>query len=64
MNLPAIQQLLEADMDRKEFLVYLGASVLAVVGVTGLLRSISVPLEKQSKASQNRAGYGSSPYGG
>lgn len=64
MNLPSIQQLLEADMDRKEFLMYLGASVLAVVGVSGLLRSISAPLEKPAKASQNKAGYGSSPYGG
>lgn len=64
MNLQSLQQLLDAEMDRKEFLMYLGASVLAVAGVSGLIRSVTAPIAKQSKPVERRIGYGESPYGG
>lgn len=64
MNLEPIQKLLETEMDRKEFLLYLGASLLAVAGVSGLLRSLA-PSEKQGTTHTNsKVGYGNSTYGG
>ena len=51
-------------MDRRQFLVRSGMVVLAVAGVTSMLRSLGVaPKEGLSKRG-GTAGYGSSPYGG
>lgn len=64
MNLKPVQQLLETEMDRKEFLAYLGASLLAVVGISGLAKTL-LPPAKQGKADANsQVGYGNSTYGG
>lgn len=64
MNLEPIQRLLETKMDRKEFLLYVGASLLAVAGISGLLKSF-VPEEKQgSTRTDSKVGYGNSTYGG
>ena len=62
MNLKPIQQLLEAEMDRKEFLAYLGAALLAITGISGLAKSLA-PTKPQAK-SNKKTGYGNSPYGG
>lgn len=63
MNLKSVQQLLETEMDRKEFLTYLGASLLAVVGISGLLKALAPPTKQNNSQSNSRTGYGSSPYG-
>ncbi len=55
-----LSELLDTEMDRKEFLAYAGATVLAVVGVSGLLKMLTAPLKSKSVSS----GYGSSVYGG
>lgn len=59
MPLPLLNDLLDKEMDRKEFLVRTGAAVLAIVGVAGVLKSFH-DADSQS-ASQ---GYGAGAYGG
>lgn len=56
-------QLLAKPLTRKEFLLHLGLLLVAITGITGLLRTISNPdlLSKQQKVS---SGFGSGPYGG
>jgi hypothetical protein len=54
-----LDELLSQKMNRKEFLARIGATTLALVGVTGLLKTLS----GASKPHQ-AAGYGSAPYGG
>lgn len=58
MGLKPVQELFETEMDRKEFLLYVSASILAVVGISGLIKSLA-PTKKQSR----KSGYGGSPYG-
>lgn len=56
------ENLLETEVDRREFLVYAGATLLGVLGISGLLKSLT-----QSPSSRKNAtagGYGSSTYGG
>lgn len=66
MNIKPIQQLLETEMDRKEFLMYVGASVLAVVGISGLAKSLAPPTKQGKSQSSDKIGYGygNSTYGG
>jgi hypothetical protein len=64
MNLKPVQRLLETEMDRKEFLAYLGGLILAVVGISGLIKSITLPQEHSSSKPSTKGGYGSSAYGG
>ena len=58
MNLP-IQELLQKDMSRKDFLRFIGMGLLAVGGINTLLKSF----ENAGKTQKKSAGYGSSPYG-
>lgn len=51
-------KLLTKPMDRKMFLRYMGGTLLAVTGITGLLSAL-LHTESQSTA----RGYGSNPYG-
>lgn len=62
-----IDQLLQRPMERKEFLAYLGALLLMLLGISGLIRALLQAGE--SKQLTNRyevqtVGYGSSSYGG
>ena len=57
-----IQKLLAKPMDRKQFLAHLGAAVLAVLGIGGLLRTLINFGSHSAHHAVN--GYGSSPYGG
>ena len=61
MALPIVEKALEKEMDRKEFLVHAGAGLLTVVGVGGILKSLT-GAEKHHR--HTSAGYGSSAYGG
>jgi len=55
-----IQKLLSKPMNRREFLAHIGAGALAVVGVSGLVKSLVHFTGYRNQIS----GYGSSPYGG
>jgi hypothetical protein len=54
-----IQELLHKEMSRKEFLRLIGVSLLAVGGISSLLKSF----EHVGKTSQKTKGYGVSAYG-
>jgi hypothetical protein len=53
-----IEQLLQKQMDRKDFMKHTGIALLALSGVSGLLKTL---LHTQTQSS---LGYGSSVYGG
>lgn len=61
---PDLTHLLETEMDRKEFLAYLGAAALTIFGVSALLTALTGPLERTSHAKQQSSGYGGGTYGG
>jgi predicted tellurium resistance membrane protein TerC len=66
MILPSLQQLFDTEMDRQEFLTYLGAAILAVIGVNGILQAILQPLQRSHNSSTRSQAdsYGGSSYGG
>lgn len=55
-----LHTILEREMDRREFLVFLGVLLLAVTGISGFIKSTSGVLNAPQEVSN---GYGSSPYG-
>ena len=57
----AFDDLLPKEMDRKQFLQHVGAGVLAVVGVSGLIKALTDPHKQRSKTS---SGFGMGSYGG
>jgi hypothetical protein len=52
-------KLLTKDMDRREFLLYIGSVAVALVGISGFIKTLTDPHGKERKA-----GYGGSSYGG
>lgn len=52
-----LDHLLERKVSRREFLAYIGAAILAVTGITALLKSLG-------QTQKSSLGYGSGPYGG
>lgn len=67
--LKEIEALLQKEVDRKEFLRLMGAAILGVVGVTGLVHNLaklgggSGSASTQKQSSNKAAGYGRSAYG-
>jgi hypothetical protein len=55
-----IDALLQKEMDRKEFLQHVGAGILIIFGVSGVLKALT----QQPTRKQQGMGYGSSAYGG
>lgn len=56
-----IAQLLEKEMDRKDFLKHVGIGVIALTGLSTILKTLVQQPTSQSKA---QTSYGSSVYGG
>jgi hypothetical protein len=54
-----VQKLMAKEIDRKQFLLHAGAVVLALTGVSGLVKTLTEPATRSSAG-----GYGSSTYGG
>lgn len=54
-----LNELLEKEMDRREFLKHAGAAVIAVIGLAGALSAF-----KEIDHKQRVSGYGGSVYGG
>lgn len=57
------ENLLDTEVDRREFLAYCGAALLGVLGVSGMIKTLTQysPSPENQKAI---GGYGSSTYGG
>lgn len=64
MKLPTkqIQEITAKEMSRQEFLKFIGAGVLGIVGVWGLLHNLQALQNKSIKGVSQ--GYGVSKYGG
>ena len=58
MTFQPLNELLKKEVDRKEFLLYAGLILLAITGVSGALKNISL-ITKEPK----QKGFGSGPYG-
>lgn len=59
-----LHELLSTNMNRREFLVHVGGVLLAVVGVSGLVRKITDPFSSSKKSQAKLGSYGGSTYGG
>lgn len=59
MKNQTLQNLLGKQMNRSEFLTHIGASILMLAGVSGIIKSLTGP-----EAKKTASGYGGSSYGG
>ncbi len=59
-----LQALFTKPMNRREFLAHLGAGVLAIVGISGLIRMLSDYGTSSTSHHHRSGGYGASSYGG
>ena len=59
-----LNQLLETEMDRKDFLKLLGLGAVAAVGVTQILKAVSQSSSSRPAPAAKAQSYGSSLYGG
>ncbi len=59
-----IQTIIDKPMNRKEFLGYIDATVLAVIGVSGMLKALLNHSNTSSTNHHVADGYGFTPYGG
>jgi hypothetical protein len=58
-----LQELLQRELTRKEFLQTIGLMALSVIGITSMLGNVDKILNPNPKVSQEQNGYGMSPYG-
>ena len=63
VSLNNLQDLLQQEVSRKEFLQCLGVALLSMVGITNVLNSLHKGLDSPAKVKQVSHGYGTSPYG-
>lgn len=56
-----INDLLSKDVNRREFLMHVGAAAIAVIGVKELMKNLTDP--HQSRTQKTTQGYGMSAYG-
>lgn len=59
-----LQEVLNKEVTRREFLMQVGVTLLAVVGITGLLRNFRDSLGVNRPRRQSLQGYGVSTYSG
>jgi hypothetical protein len=62
MNNP-LHQILEKEMDRKEFLIHLGAGIMSIIGLSTIFKALNGASSQKKGSSSSRSGYGSGPYG-
>lgn len=64
MTLEHLSTLLSKKVTRKEFLLHVGFVLLALTGVSGMLKILADPRSASSTTStQPKRGFGSGPYG-
>ncbi len=64
MKHEAIAKVFEKEMDRRQFFAHVGAALLAIVGITGLIKTLLDFGSSGSSHQKSSAGYSSSVYGG
>lgn len=62
-----VDELMQQEVSRKDFLRYIGIALLGVIGVTSMMQSLQKSLDSHTNpakpASSGLSGYGSSAYG-
>lgn len=59
-----INDLLQKEMDRKDFLKHMGVAAVALIGVPAVIKALSQSSTQSSAQSTKNMGYGLSAYGG
>ncbi|RYF29543.1 MAG: hypothetical protein EOO17_00990 [Chloroflexi bacterium] len=60
-----LNSLLAKKMDRKDFLKHIGIAIVAITGVSAIVKTLApAPAGHTNIARSNASGYGSSVYGG
>ena len=59
----SIQAILHKQLNRREFLIYLGILFLFITGVAGFMKALHDPVSKGEPGAQ-APGFGYGPYGG
>lgn len=61
-----LAELLETEVNRKEFLQYVGIAMLAVFGIGSLLQALTgaKPNKQLTQPAASSSSYGGAPYGG
>lgn len=54
---------LHQDISRKELLRYTAIALVSLIGIAGMLQSLSGGTNNSSSGQSNNSGYSSSPYG-
>ncbi|TAN10767.1 MAG: hypothetical protein EPN45_06265 [Rhizobiaceae bacterium] len=59
-----LDELMQSEMSRGEFMQYIGVTLLGLIGITGLLKNLHHALPAQKQSMQKfAAGYGRGAYG-
>lgn len=66
MNIPKLNQLLEKEVSRKEFLQHMGVITVGILGITALQTRFNQSIDQQVKkvSSKSSNSYGTRTYGG
>ena len=59
-----LEELLSKKMTRREFLLYFGTLIVAIVGIPGILNKIENVFSGKKPAADNTTTFGTGPYGG
>jgi len=61
-----MSDLLQKEMDRKDFLKHMGVAAVALIGVPAVIKALTQATDSstRSPSTKNSLGYGSSAYGG
>jgi hypothetical protein len=60
----SIENLLQQELTRKEFIQYLGSGLMVLFGISSLLKAIQAPLQRKDRSISGGSNYGSQAYGG
>lgn len=63
MDTKKLQNMMSQDISRRQFLQYIGAVLLAVVGIKGLMKNLLTNHPNYRPAQVDRPGYGFGDYG-
>lgn len=64
IQLQKFNDILQQEVSRKEFLRYMGAALLGIIGVTHVLNNLQKSLSPRKLGTKSKAsGYGVTPYG-
>ena len=63
MEIQPLEEIIDREMDRKEFLLYVGALLLVITGVSGMVKTLMPTARDTGAMSHQQAGYGNRPYG-